>query len=324
MSTSIRLYDHPVVGNGVSRKNREERVLAANIIRKWHVALRFCRDQKKLTVHDLATRVGVSDAELLRWEQGAGCPSGRQLPRLYASLPQLQAFREYLPKLAVKAATMAEVARERVQRTVIEAKPLQSAAPAPKPPPPAPPPAPPKPAEPPPPMPAPPPERAPVERARSFGAAVKMARYARGWDQKTAAKHAGMSQSAICSAEGGGGMFISTYNKLVDAFPELKNAAVPPPQVRRSRDKGFAQVVDPLPAPALPPPPEEPKALPALPQGESLAVRYAAALDAHALAAMEAKQAEERWVEADDRAKAAKAHAEELLRQLQERAGWKG
>lgn len=321
----IRLADHPLVPNGMPHKNRRETVLAASIIQKWHVALKFCRDRKGLSVHQLADRIGVSDAELIRWESGLGCPSGSQLPRLYASLPQLQAFKEYLPKLAVKTATMVEVAQARTSKPVIEAV----AKPVPPPPPPktlppaaAPTPPPPK-AEPP--AAATPP--APVHRATSFGAALRMARYARGWDQREGSIKVGMSQSAMSAAENDAmAMFPSTYLKLVTAFPELKDPAVPPPQIRASRTRHFAgtpAVIEAARAPE-PTPAEEPKALAPLPAGESLAVRYATALDAHALAVIEAETAQKRFIELDDAAKAAKAHAEDLLRQLHERTGWKG
>lgn len=322
----MRFADHPLVPNGVPHKNRKEVMLAATIIRQWHVALRFCREDKKLSLHQLADRVGVSAGELVRWESGNGCPSGSQLPRLYSSLPKLQAFKEYLPKLAVKTATMVEVAQARAHRPVIEA----AARPVPPPPVPTPPP---KPA----PTPAPPPVEAAPPPARSpspvsFGAAVRAARSARGWDQRKAAQMLEISQSTLSKVENDGATIPHIYMALVDGLPELRNPGTPvPTMVRRRSGEPW-----PIPTlPAAPPPPAPPvapapapvaeqKALAPLPAGESLAVRYAAALDAAALAAIEADQAQKLYVELDDKAKAAKGQAEDLLRQLQERAGWKG
>lgn len=314
----IRIAEHPLVPNGESHKNRREAMLAANVIRQWHVALRFCRERRDLTIPQLANRIGVSESEIRRWEEGHGCPSGSQLPRLYGSLPQLQAFKEYLPKLAVKTATMVEVARARSNRPAIEA----AAKPVPPPPP--------KPAPPPAPAPAAPAVAPPAPTvsftAKTFGAAVRAARVGRGWDQRQAAQRLNVAQSTLSKVERDGPTVPNIYLALVTGLPELRNPGVPVPAMVRRRS-GVPWALPPVPqqtAPPVSPPAEEPRALPALPAGESLAVRYAAALDAAGLATIEAEQAQARFVELDDKAKAARATAEDLLRQLHERAGWKG
>lgn len=312
----IRIAEHPLVPNGESHKNRREAMLAANVIRQWHVALRFCRERKDLSIHQLADRIGASAPEVLRWEAGEGAPSGSQLPRLYGTLPQLQAFKEYLPKLAVKTATMVEVARARSNKPALEAAAKPVPPPAPKPAPPLPAPAPVPPAV------APPVAQAPGFTAKSFGAAVRAARAARGWDQKQAAQRLNVAQSTLSKVENDGPTVPNIYLAIVTGLPELRNPGVPVPAMVRRRT-GVPWALPP--APQQPTPPvEEPKALPALPAGESLAVRYAAALDAAGLATIEAEQAQARFVELDDKAKAARATAEDLLRQLHERAGWKG
>ncbi len=325
----LAIYDHPIVKNGVSHKNREERVLAANIIRKWHVALKFCREQKGLSLHQLSGRVGISASELLRWEEGVGCPSGRQLPRLYASLPNLKAYKEYLSVLAIKTATMVEVARERANKPAIDVSPPieVTVVQTPKPPPPPPP------AKPPAAAPAPVAPAAPsgqLFEAKSFGDAAKMARFARGLKQKEAAQHADVSQSLLSHCENGGAIRAAGYLKLVSAFPELKDPRIPPPPMWRSRAAGYHSppappIEAPAPEPAAPPPlqPTEPKALAPLPGGESLAVQYAAALDEAAVASLAAEAAQATFIELDDKAKTARERAEALLKDLQERARWK-
>lgn len=320
----IRVFDHPLAPNGMPHKNKAEAVLATGLIRKWCVALRFCREKRRLSTRELAERVGVTEAEIIRWESGQGGPSGRQLPRLYGSLPQLTSFKEYLPRLVVNTATMVEVAQERAHRPVIEA----TAKPVPPPPqPPAPP------------APKPPEPAAAAATAlaavnakvpATFGEALRQARIRRGWDQKTACDELGLPQGNLSRWELGNAMLPKAYLALVAAFPELREKSVPPPPMWRSRGK-MAETVAQAQAEAAPPPPPAPPrpapavpALPPLPAGETLAVEYAKALDAAALADIACEQAEAAAIEADDKKKAARARAEELHKQLLERARWKG
>lgn len=277
--------------------------LRAPIRFTFGTALRMCREKRGFTLRDVAENINVPIADVALWEDDKGFPGHIKCVRLIGMMPQLRHYKLLIPKIL-------QDKPDEEQRAQARPQPI---------------------------TPAPTPTGPPTDFKEAL---VQLRRSSKTLTWMKIGDKAGLSGSAVASFVSGraDAMSPNTYNALIAAFPQLKDA--PPPPLAYGRGKwtteqaiaggligarGESHHNEPLPEELLPTQklPAAPEPAPEAPPRsmEQLARDYAEAATKLAVATRHAEATWEAALTADEEKKTAQQAAQLALEALQRAVG---
>lgn len=168
-------------------------MLRAPIRVTFGTALRLCREKRGFTLRDVAENINVPIADVALWEDDKGFPAHIKCVRLIGMMPQLRHYKLLIPKLLQDKPDEEERAEARPQPIT----------------------------------PAPTPTGPPKDFKEAL---IQLRRSSKTLTWMKIGDKAGLSGGAIASFVSGraDAMSPNTYNALIAAFPQLKDAPPPP------------------------------------------------------------------------------------------------